>query len=48
MWKLPQAFIGEKVALRPLGPDGHYSICYGAHQVAKIDLTSPNRPPAEL
>jgi transposase InsO family protein len=44
MWKMPQAFAGEKVALRPLGPDGHYGVCYGAHQIAKIDLTTQFPP----
>jgi transposase InsO family protein len=39
LWKMPQAFCGERVALRPLSPDGHYQVCFGAHKIAKIDLT---------
>lgn len=39
-WKVPQAFQGERVAIRPLSTDGQYRICFGAHQIATIDLTS--------
>jgi transposase InsO family protein len=39
-WKVPQAFRGERMAIRPRGPDGHYVICFGAHAIATIDLTS--------
>jgi transposase InsO family protein len=38
-WKVPQAFRGERVAIRPLSTDGHYGIFFGAHQIANIDLT---------
>jgi putative transposase len=38
-WKVPQAFRGECVAIRPLTTDGHYAICFGAHRIATIDLT---------
>jgi transposase InsO family protein len=38
-WKVPQAFMGERVAIRPRLPDGHYAICFGAHEIARIDLT---------
>jgi len=48
MHKLPQAFAGEKVAVRPHGPDGHFIVCYGAHVIAKIDLTSPLPQEPEL
>jgi transposase InsO family protein len=41
LWKLPQAFCGERVAIRPLAADGHYAVCFGAHQIAAIDLTNP-------
>jgi putative transposase len=44
-WKVPQAFCGERVALRPRGPDGHYAICFGARQIAAIDLTAPREQP---
>lgn len=39
-WKVPQAFRGERVAIRPLSTDGHYGIFFAAHQIANIDLTS--------
>jgi transposase InsO family protein len=39
-WKVPQAFRGERVAIRPLSPDGQYGIFFAAHQIAKIDLTN--------
>jgi transposase InsO family protein len=40
-WKVPQAFRGERVAIRPLSIDGNYGIFFGAHQIAKINLTDP-------
>ena len=43
LWKLPKAFQGERVAIRPRGPDGHYGIFFGAYQIASIDLTAPQR-----
>ena len=39
-WKVPQAFRGERVAIRPLSIDGQYGIFFAAHQIAKIDLTN--------
>jgi transposase InsO family protein len=39
-WKVPQAFRGERVAIRPLSTDGQYGIFFAAHQIAKIDLTT--------
>lgn len=38
-WKMPQAFRGERVAIRPRAEDGHYAVFFGAHQIAEIDLT---------
>ena len=38
LWKVPEAFCGERLAIRARA-DGHYSVCFGAHQVATIDLT---------
>ena len=38
-WKVPQAFRGERVAIRPLHADGRYGVFFGAHQIASIDLT---------
>jgi transposase InsO family protein len=39
-WIVPRAFRGERVAIRPLTTDGQYSVCFGAHQIATIDLTA--------
>jgi transposase InsO family protein len=39
MWKVPEAFCGEQLAIRPRQPDGFYSVCFGAYEVATIDLT---------
>jgi transposase InsO family protein len=39
LWKLPQAFYGEQVAIRPLNADGQYGIFFGSHHIANIDLT---------
>jgi transposase InsO family protein len=39
LWKVPQAFRGERIAIRPLSTDGHYGIFFAAHQIADIDLT---------
>jgi transposase InsO family protein len=40
LWKVPQAFRGERLAIRPLSTDGHYGIFFAAHQIATIDLTN--------
>jgi transposase InsO family protein len=40
LWKVPQAFCGEQIAIRPRGFDGHYAVCFGAHEIATIDLTT--------
>jgi transposase InsO family protein len=39
VWKVPKAFCGERVAIRPRS-EGRYAICFGAHQIAQIDLTN--------
>jgi transposase InsO family protein len=39
MWKVPQAFCGERLAIRPLSADGQFGIFFGSRQVASIDLT---------
>lgn len=41
LWKVPQAFRGERVALRPKNQNGQYSVCFGAQTIATIDLTKP-------
>jgi transposase InsO family protein len=40
-WKVPKAFRGERVAIRPLDRDGRYGVFLAAHRIASIDLTSP-------
>lgn len=40
-WIVPRAFRGERVAIRPAAVDGHYGVFFGAHQIARIDLTNP-------
>ena len=39
-WKVPQAFRGEHLAIRPTSDDDKYGVFFAAHQVATIDLTS--------
>jgi transposase InsO family protein len=39
LWKVPQAFGGERLAIRPLSIDGKYGIFFAAHHIATIDLT---------
>ena len=38
-WKVPQAFRGERLAIRPTSNEGKYGVFFAAHQVATIDLT---------
>lgn len=40
-WKVPKAFHGEYVAIRPLSTDGQFGIFFAAHQIGSIDLTKP-------
>jgi hypothetical protein len=39
-WKVPKAFKGERVAIRPLVPDGAYGVFFASHQIATIDLVN--------
>jgi len=39
LWKVPQAFRGERVAIRPRSTDGRFGVFFGARQIATIDLT---------
>lgn len=39
-WRVPKAFRGERLAIRPMDSDGHYGIFFGSRQVAEIDLTA--------
>jgi putative transposase len=41
LWKVPEAFRGERVAIRPRTGDGHYGVFFASHQIATIDLTKP-------
>lgn len=41
LWKVPQAFCGERLAIRPLSTNGRYGIFFAAHHIADIDLTDP-------
>jgi transposase InsO family protein len=41
LWRVPEAFCGETVALRPRAAEGQYGIFFAAHQIATIDLTQP-------
>ena len=41
LWNVPQAFRGERVAIRPLASDGRYGVFFASRQIAVIDLTSP-------
>lgn len=41
LWKVPEAFRGERLAIRPCGKDGQYAVCFASHQIATIDLTKP-------
>ena len=37
-WRVPEAFRGELLAIRPLATDGQFGIYFGALQIASIDL----------
>jgi len=40
-WRMPQAFRGERLAIRPKAQDGLFDVCFGAHKIAEIDLNKP-------
>jgi transposase InsO family protein len=40
-WKVPEAFGGERLAIRPLAKDGAYGVYFGAHLIRTIDLNQP-------
>ena len=40
LWKVPQAFQGERVAVRPLSTDGHFGVFFASHQIATVNLSS--------
>lgn len=37
-WQVPDAFAGQRVAVRPLDGDGRYGVFFGARQIARLDL----------
>jgi transposase InsO family protein len=39
-WKVPQAFRGERLAIRPSANSAQYGVFFAAHQVAMIDLAT--------
>jgi len=41
LWKVPQAFRGERLAIRQLSANGRFGIFFAAHQIATIDLCDP-------
>ena len=41
LWKVPQAFCGERLAIRPLDLDGRFGVFFASHHIADIDLTKP-------
>ena len=40
LWKVPMAFRGERVAIRPSQQDGAFGVFFGSHRIADIDLTA--------
>ncbi len=38
LWKIPQAFRGERVAIRPRSADGQYGVFFGSREIAQIAL----------
>ena len=41
LWKVPQAFCGERLAIRALDVDGRFGVFFASHRVTDIDLTKP-------
>ena len=41
LWKVPEAFHGERVAIRPRARDGQYGVFFASHLIATIDLNKP-------
>jgi hypothetical protein len=40
LWKVPQAFRGERLAIRPISSDHQFGVFFASYQVATIDLTA--------
>jgi transposase InsO family protein len=41
LFRVPRAFCGERLAIRPLDQDGRFGLYFASWQVAVIDLTQP-------
>ena len=39
LWKVSDAFCGERLAIRPIDVDGHYGVYFASHLIALINLT---------
>lgn len=40
LFKVPEAFRGERLAIRPLSADGKFGVFFAAHHITTIDLTA--------
>jgi len=40
-FRIPQAFRGERLAIRPTSKNGLYAVCFGAHKIVEIDFNRP-------
>jgi transposase InsO family protein len=40
LWKVPEAFRGEPLAIRPRGGDGKYGVFFASYRIATIDLNN--------
>jgi putative transposase len=38
-WRVPKAFCGERLAIRPINRDGRYGVFFASRQITTIDLT---------
>lgn len=47
-WKVPEAFRGETLAIRPRTPDGCFAVCFGAHPIVTLDLNAPDAEPSDV
>ncbi|TXH35009.1 MAG: IS481 family transposase [Rhodospirillaceae bacterium] len=45
LWQISKAFMGERVALRPLSKDGRYGVFFATKKIATIDLNNPPKQP---
>jgi hypothetical protein len=40
-WRVPDAFGGEQLAIRPFNTDGAYGVYFASHLILTIDLNKP-------